>query len=364
MNIIKKNSLIFIIISLLTIQSVKSITILKNKNFLLNIYGSLSSQYLNKKIKNKNISIIFKGKNKINKNLTIFGKIKKSIKINNKNNKIKTNLFYIGIKDNCLGIINYGKNFKNINNTLSYINIFPHNKNKIINNNINNNLLTYKKKINLNKNIPIFKNIIFILQYQNNNNNNNNINNIIKSKKNKWGYTYNLKTKYGIELSTSYILKKYNLINNINYKKNILKKNNYINKNILSTGIKYNLNKLYLGSTYTEKNQFNKNNNLINKINNNKNNIKNYNFNIVIKYNFKSGITSIIGYTHTKKDKIINKNNKINILKKNIEKYFNITTIYKFNNLLNGYLNYKINQLNNNKNNNENILSLGFNLNF
>ncbi len=356
MNIIKKNSLILIIISLLIIQTSKSITILKNKNILLNFNSLLLTKYSNKNNKNKikYLSFIINGKKKINSNIITYGKIKTTLKINkekkSKINNIKTNLFYIGIKNNCLGEINYGKNYENINNTLSYTNIFPYNLNNNNNNiaEINNNLITYKKKINLKKNIPIFKNIKFILQYQKNNNSNNPINNIIKFSENGWGTTYSLKTKYGLELSTSYSLKKYNIKKNIKFKKNNFQNNNYIKKNIWSTGIKYNLNKLYLGTTYTQ------GNNLINNLIINKNNNKkDYYFNTIIKYTFKSGFTPILGYTQTKTHNINKNKNLINI-----EKYFNISTIYKFNKSLIGYINYKINQLNNNYNNN--IMSLGF----
>ncbi len=354
MNIIKKNSLILIIISLLTIQTSKSITIIKNKNTLFNVNSLISNQYFNKN-KKKSLSLIIKGKNKLNNNTIIFGKINTIFKINkekkNKINNIKTNLFYIGIKNNCLGEINYGKNYENINNTLLYTNIFPY-KNILnnSNNNINNNLITYKKKINFKKNLPILKNIKFIFQYQKNNNLNNPINNIIKFYENGWGTTYKLKTKYGIELSTSYSSKKYNIKKNIKLKKNILHNNNYLKKYIWSTGIKYNLNKLYLGTTYTQKNNL-INNSIINK----NNNEKNYYFNTIIKYNFKSGFTPIIGYTQIKTYNKIKNKNLINT-----EKYFNFSTIYKFNKSLIGYINYKINQLYNNNN----IMSLGFILKF
>ncbi len=356
MNIIKKNLLILIIISLLIIQKSKSITILKNKNILLNFNSLLSTKYSNKNNKNKtkSLSFIINGKKKINNNTIIYGKIKTTLKTNkikkSKIDNIKTNLFYIGIKNNCLGEINYGKNYENINNILSYTNIFPYNLN---NNNIieiNNNLITYKKKINFKKNLPIFKNIKFIFQYKKNNNLNNPINNIIKFSENGWGATYSLKTKYGIELSTSYSLKKYDIKKNIKFKKNILQNNNYIKKNIWSTGIKYNLNKLYLGATYIQ------GNNLINNLIINKNNNKkDYYFNTIIKYNFKSGFTPILGYTQIKTHNINKNKNLINI-----EKYFNISTIYKFNKSLIGYINYKINQLNNNDYYNNNIMSLGF----
>ncbi len=356
MNIIK-NLLTLIIISLLTIQSSKSVTIIKNKNILLNINSLLLNEYSNKKYinENKSLSLVIKGKNKLNKNIIIFGKINTILKINNQKknrlNNIKINLFYIGIKNNKLGNISYGKKYENINNTLLYTNIFPYNKNKI--NNIiwiNNNLITYKKIFLLNKNIPLFKNIKFIFQYQKNNNNlNNSINNIIKSYENGWGITYNLKTKYGIELSTSYSLKKYEIKRNIKNKKNILQNNNIIKKNIWSTGLKFNLNRLYIGTTYTQENN-------LNKLNNNN---KNYYFSTIIKYNFKSGFTPIIGYTQKKK--YIKKNK--NLINK--EKYFNITAIYKFNKSLIGYINYKINKLNKNiLSNINNNISLGFDLKF
>ncbi len=351
----KKKSLILMIIFFIFIQKTKAIKIINNKNISIKINGSINNNYINKKnniYENKSSTFKIYAKTKKKNDINFFTNI---IGTKDINNNISTNIAYIGIKHNKFGKINYGKNNKVINNTLSYTNIFPINTNKIIKNYINetnNNILTYKKKIKLNKNNPIIKEIIIKNQYQ-----------IQKKKKNKniiqsgWGSEYNFITPYGIELSTSFDNNKYN-INKINYfnKKKI--KNSYS----WSTGIKYNLNKIYLSTTYTEENNLPNIKYINNKIFLNEQEHTNKNISITAKYDFKSGITPIIGYVRNTSNKLEKNKFKIYQKKTDIEKYFNIGLIYNINKNYISYINYKINQNKfTNKNlNEENNFSLGF----
>ncbi len=366
MNIIINNILILIIISILSLQTTKAFKIIKNKNFLLKINGSIESyQNFNKKKSNNNIYTTFKiySKTKKYNNINIFSKLKGILKsknqINKKNNNFNIPIIYIGIKNKKLGTIIYGRNNENLYFTK---NILKYNKNKLLNNNdlnnINKNILKYKKKIKFDKNNLILKNIIFTTKYKNNINNS--INNILKSNEKEFNISYKLFTKYGINLFTSYN-KKINDIKKTNkYSTNIKYIKNIPSYESWSTAIKYNINNFYIATSYTE------GNNLIplyKNITNNKYNFinKNRNFNIIAKYNFKSGFSPIIGYVHTIN---ISKNNKFSLNKKDIEKYFNIGTIYKFSKYLYGFINYKIDQLKIknklNKYKKDNILSLGF----
>ncbi len=363
MNIIKKKFFISIIIFAIMMQISNATQIINNKEISINMNGLISNSYSLNKKKNYDTSIIlsFYGKTKKNKNINTFAKLVKIIKtnINNKiKNNINTKLAYIGIKHNLLGKISYGKNYENLNKTLSYTNkILSINKSKINNiiKNINNNLITYKKKFNF-KNNKILKNIIFISQYQIKNNKKYYKNNIFNNFNNGLGITYNISTKYGIDISTSYNKKIYdNKINNYNINKNILSPI----KNIWSTGIKYKTNKFYLGTTYIQGKNLIKNNNY-----KNKNNKKITNINIVAKYNPSSKFSTFLGYVQTTlKSNILSKNTKII----DIEKYFSIGTIYKFNKSFNGYINYKIDKINNlNKKqfNNNDKLFIGFSYKF
>ncbi len=363
MNIIKNNSLILIIISMITIQTVQAIEIINNKDISLKINGSIQSlnHYNNKSKEDKILSIIINGKTKKKNNITTFGKIEETINLNNKINKnLNTKLAYIGISHDYLGKIKYGKDYENTNKTLSYTyDIFPYNKSKLIIDNtltgINNNIFTYEKKINFSKNVPFFKGITILGQYQGIINNKNK-NNTIKTTQSGWGTTYNLLTKYGIEISTSYGKK---INNKINKDKEQINNVNSELSEIWTTGIKYNIKNIYLASTYSEGNNSIPIYNLINKKNNFKNNYKlskkNINISIVGKYDFKSGLSPIIGYVQTT---IFSPNNN-SYSKKDIEKYFDIGLTYKFNKSLNGYIDYKIDQLPKINNKKDNIISVG-----
>ncbi len=385
-SIIKK--FIYWIIILFLTKPVYSMRLNINKNSLINIYGNtkiLNSINTNKKnnIEENNI-ITFGIKKKIfKKNINIFTKlegnlIKNNIKNKNKNINLNINLSYIGIKLKNLGSISYGKNYNILYKTLSFSNIFPYNNSKFIENNIfnnnSNNTITYKKKFKFNNKFIKFINIT--TQYQGNNNINNLNKNIIYNIKNSWGIQYNYKTNYGINISASYLNK---IINNIynnnnkqnNYNNNLLLSNN-LNKEskIWSTSIRYNLNNLYISTSYSKginstpilstiKSSFydEKIKQLL--LTKNIENIS-----LVIKYKFKN-IKTILGYIQTiaeniEKIKITN-----NIYTPNsidLEKFFNLSIIYKFNKSLNTYIDYKINQINKNnliKLDNNNIITLG-----
>lgn len=353
MNIIKKKIFIPIIILIMTIKSIYASNIINNKNISLKLNGTINNSYLLNKKNNYNniISLIIKGKIKKNKNINTFIKLEEIIKTNISNKKVKdnflNNISYIGINHNKIGKISYGKNYENLYNTLFYTyDLLKSNKSKIISNNtitgISNNLITYSKNIKL-KNNPILKNIKIIGQYQIRNKLNN-----IKSSKNGLGFTYKLLTKNGIEFSTSYSKKKYDekIIKKYNINNNLLTMNN-----AWSTGIKYKTNNLYLGTTYTEGKNINKSLNKNNLISN---------INILIKYKLKKGLNSTLGYVQT-----ISSFKNIN---KDIEKYFNIGTTYKFNKSFNAYIDYKIDKIKNNlntkKNDNDDLLLIGFIYNF
>ncbi len=375
MNYFKKKILILIGFLIITLQNANAIKIINNKNFLFKIKGIIQyNQIFNKNtINNKILSTLeLYAKSKKYNKINIFGKIKSLFKINNKENKlinnINTKIAYIGINNKKFGKITYGKNNENINKTLNFTNkIFPYNKSKILNNNNiiknNNNILTYKKIFYFKKKNSIFKNITFLIQFKNNINKH--IDNLLIFKNNGLGITYNISTKYGIDISTSYIKKIYNIYK-INKYSNNFKYNKYIPlSETWSTAIKYNLYNLYLASSYTEgRNQSYFHNILNNNYIKNKYNLFNKNKNIILvaKYNLDCGLSPILGYVYT--TTTYNKqNNKLNFNKSlNTEKYFDIGTTYKFNKSLYGFIDYKIDQLKNNKNikfNEDNILSIG-----
>ncbi len=374
MNIIKKYNFI-LITTILIMQTAQAMQLINNKDINININGSIQSSdtyNINKKINDKidsSITLILDGKSKTKNGISIFGKLQNNIDLNlkNINKKIDTQIAYIGIKHKNLGEINYGKNQENLNNTLSYTSDVL-NKSKLLKDNnitgINNNFFTYKKEFKFNKNNPYIKNIIFISQYQGKNNIGNSIEDISKSSENRWGVTYNINTKYGIDLSTSYSKKEYDNRQTDNKFKEDKTGTAW------TSGIKYNLNNIYLASTYT----IGKNITPISIINDRINNSKyiysknSKNISIVAKYDFNFGLTPIFGYVQTTAN---NSNiNKINHYEKkpsniDIEKYFDIGTIYNFNKSLYGYIDYKIDQTNNiNKNTNiynkDDIFSLGF----
>ncbi len=373
-NIIKKFSYWIIIFLLITpAYSMKSNI---NKNSKINIYGNIKIlNYINTKNKNNNehnnIMLFGIKKNFFNKNINIFSKLEGNL-INNKikNTHFNINISYIGIKIKKLGSISYGKNHNILYNTLCINNIFPYNNSKFIKKNIlnnYNNIFTYNKKFKFNNKFINFINIK--TQYQGNISNNKNI---LNSTKNSWGIEYNYNTNYGINISASYLNK---IIKNINKNKNnnnkILLNNILSNESkIWSTSIKYNLNNIYISTSYSKGTNFIPILSII-KSSFYDEKVKKYfldknseNISIIIKYNFKN-ISTIIGYIQT----IANNIEKMKITKNiytpnsiDLEKYFNLSLIYNFNNSLNTYIDYKINQINKNnfiKIDNNNLITLG-----
>ncbi len=375
-SLIKKIS--YWIIIFLLIKPVYSMKLNINKNSIININGNIKILNLinikNKyNIENNNI-ITFKIKKKtFKKNINIFSKLQGNIIKNTiSNNKIKNkkfniNISYIGIKFNKLGSISYGKNYNVLHNTLHINNVFPYNNSKFINNDIynnySNNILTYKKKFNFKNKFINFINIT--TQYQGYNNKKN----IIDSIKNSWGIEYKYNTNYGINISASYLNK---TINNITKKNNNLLFKNILNykSKIWSTSIKYNLNNLYIYTSYSKGINFTPILSII-KSSFYDEKIKQYyfaknseNISIIIKYKFQN-ISTILGFIQT----IANNLERIKITNNiytpksiDLEKYFNLSLIYNFNKSLKTYIDYKINQINKNKLikiNNDNIITFG-----
>ncbi len=377
---IKKTSIVNILSILFLIftmqKNLQATNIINNKDISIDIDGKIKTQSLfniNDKKSNDNLLFLkIEGKTKEKNNISTYGKLEELIDINTINKKNKNNttqLVYIGVKHNKLGEIKLGKNYSVINKTLSYTDISPYFKSKILVENnltgINSNTVTYKKTFKSNNKKKIFKKITLTTQYQNRSivlNQNN-----LLLIKNGWGIGYNIATNNGIEISSSYANQDFNINKNNKYFNTNNIKNNFYSS-AWSTSIKYNINKFYIAYSYI----LGKNLNLIkyNKYINNHSYIdykfanKSENINITAKYNFKSGITPIIGYTQsTIKNFNKTKYNNKNIIKNtDIEKYFNIGVTYNFNKSFLGYIDYKINQLPNNlrKFCNNNNLSLGF----
>ncbi len=378
-SIIKK--FVYLITILFLTQSAYSMRLNINKNSIIDIYSNIKILNLiniNKKhiTKENNIMTFGIKKKLFRKNINIFSKLEGNLIKNNilnkknKNINLNINLSYIGIKFKKLGSISYGKNYNILNKTLKVSNIFPYNNSEFIKNNIynnSNNTLTYKKKFKFNN--KFIKSINIETQYQGNNNTNYLNKNLINNIKKSWGIQYNYNTNYGINISTSYLNR---IINNIYNKNN----NNLIFYNInneskiWSTSIKYNVNNLYISTSYSKGINFTPILSIIKSsfydekikqlfLTKNSENIS-----VIIKYKFKN-IKTILGYIQTIADNIEKVKITNNIYTPNsidLEKYFNLSLIYKFNKSLNTYIDYKINQINKNnliKINNNNIITLG-----
>ncbi len=364
MNSIKK------IFSLLTLfiftQPIYSNNLISNNQHVINWKSNLKiNSILNNKIKynikNNNIlNFSLSSKNiKIN-SLKTFAKINANINSSILDNKNKNNLInhfnintsYIGIKHPKLGTITYGKNYNLIYKTLSYVNIFPHNKSKFISNinyEILDNILTYKKKFKF-KNFFI-KNLKLISQLQIYNNRGNSLYGNLNSNDKIFSIGYKYKTNNGIKVSASYIFIKHK--KNINNIKNKFLSLNKFNKNAhaLSSSIKYNIKNLYISTSYAKGINYTpilttSKSSVFDKT------IKKYNFakeseniSLILKYKFKK-INHIFGFIQTNVeniDKIKINNNIYTPNNIDLEKYFNYAFVYKFNKILYGYIEYKIN---------------------
>ncbi len=390
MNIFNKKFITIIILLIYTLNTAKSFEIFdKNNNAKIKLYGNINASYIYSKEKKKNednttILLGLIGKTIKSKNISIFGRLEQYLFTNitnninyqdNIKNNSKTNIAFAGISNKKLGSISYGRNYSNIYDTLSFTDLVIYDKSFFIQNDIstgtNNNLLTYKKTIKFNSN-PLIKNIYLTFQFQGKNNKGDTIEGILKSTGPGWGLSFTYDSPYNISISSSYSLKKRDIrqttnINNPSIYYGIENKENIT----WSNGIKFNLNNLYIATTYssgeyiTPLHTFQPVNNRVT--------IEKYGFaqksknlSIIAQYNIpKLYIKPTVKYVLTSINNIENIRNKHkNYYSLNIEKYINIGTEFFFNKSLYSYINYKINKAKNTNNisdiNYQNNINVGF----